>query len=70
MTATDSAFQNSPADLIRHEIRELLEWKTRALQMAVYVGMTTAEAQEFDNCTTKLSDLLRRLMALKKNDQP
>jgi hypothetical protein len=51
---------------LKQEIDCLAEEQRKALKLAIYVGMTTAEAKEHDQRWTRISELVQQLRILEK----
>jgi endo-1,4-beta-D-glucanase Y len=62
----------SPSDTVsavhqlKQEIDTLTEKQADALRMAVYVGMTPDEAQEYDERRQRITDLVQQLAVLEQ----
>jgi hypothetical protein len=54
----------SAAHDLKEEIDRLTQEQVKALRMAVFVGMTSGEAQEYDERRTRITRLNQELAAL------
>jgi hypothetical protein len=61
-TSTIEAVHN-----IKQEIDRLTEIQTNALKIATFGGMTSEEAQDYDNRRTQILNLVHRLETLEKS---
>jgi hypothetical protein len=48
---------------LKEEIDRLMQEQAKALRMAVFVGMTSGEAQEYDERRTRITQLNQKLTA-------
>jgi hypothetical protein len=64
VSSTESSF--AEINQLRQEIDALRRAQDRALQSAVFVGMTPDEAKEYDSRRQRILSLLRRLMILQE----
>lgn len=53
---------------IKEQIRILVEEQSRALQKAVYVGMSAADTKAYDNRRERISTLYRELGRMQANE--
>jgi len=55
---------------IKEQIRILIEEQSRALQMAIYVGMSSADTKAYDERRERISTLSRELKRMQANVSP
>jgi hypothetical protein len=65
MEPPDSSNTISAVDRLQQEIATLAEEQAHALQKSIYVGMTTYEAEEYDERRKRIKGLLQELAAVR-----
>lgn len=53
---------------IEEQLRILVEEQSRALQMAIYVGMSTSDTKAYDERRDRISTLSRELQRIQANE--
>lgn len=53
---------------IKEQIRILVEEQSRALQLAIYVGMSTSDTKAYDERRERISTLSRELQRMQANE--
>ena len=64
MSAIDSPKSQAAIRSLKEEIERLTEHQSEALKMAAFVGMTTDEAEEYDERHCRIVKLVQKLEAL------